>query len=67
MRDNHEVGGSVKKITDSEVSAIIRYLDPSPTNEITGLSDGTVIAVVVCILILLPAVLAFLVLYLRMS
>ena len=67
MRDNHEVRTPVEKITDSEVSAIIRYLDPSPASDITGLGDGTVIAVVICLSLLLPAALAFLSLYLRTS
>ena len=58
---------SVGHITDSEIAAAIRYLDPAPSGHTTGESDDTVIVVFVSILVFVIAALPFISLYLRTS
>lgn len=65
MRGDHETAAPVEQITDSEVSAIIHYLDPSPTSHTPGESDGTLFAVVVCVFMFLITAFGFISLYLR--
>ena len=65
MRDNQYLTASIGHITDSDIAAAIRYLDPTPTSNTTGESDDTVIVVVVSVLIFLIAAVPFISLYLK--
>ena len=65
MRNNHDITVSIGHITDSEIAAAIRYLDPTPTRHKTDESDDTVIVVVVSVLMFLMAALPFISLFLR--
>ena len=67
MRDNQYLTASIGHITDSDIAAAIRYLDPTPTSHTTGESDDTVIVVVVSVLIFLIAAVPFISLYLKTS
>jgi hypothetical protein len=67
MYDNHELTAAVGHITDSEIAAAIRYLDPMPASHATGEGDDTIIVVFVSALIYLLAVLPFVSLYLKTS
>lgn len=67
MHDTHDITKVSGHITDSEIAAAIRYLDPMPTSHIAGESDDTVIVVIVSVLIYLLAALPFISLYLRTS
>jgi hypothetical protein len=67
IRNNHDITVSIGHITDSEIAAAIRCLDPTPTRHKTDESDDTVIVVVVSVLMFLMAALPFISLYLRTS
>lgn len=67
MRDNHYITASSGHITDSEIAAAIRYLDPTPTRHNTDESDDTVIVVVFSICMFLLAATPFISLYARTS
>lgn len=67
MRDTHYITASSGQITDSEIAAAIRYLDPTPTRHNTGESDDTVIVVVFSICMFLLAAMPFISLYARTS
>lgn len=67
MRDDHKLTAPIERITDSEVTAIIKYLDPTPTSSTPSERDDTVIAVVVCVFMLLIGMYAFISLYVRTS
>jgi hypothetical protein len=67
MRDDSDITASSAFITDSEVAAAIRYLDLTPTRNITGESDGTVTVVVVSVLMFVLAALPFISLYMKTS
>ena len=54
-------------ITDSEIAAAIRYLDPTPCGHTTGESDDTVIVVIVSVLMFVIGALPFISLYLGTS
>ena len=54
-------------ITDSEIAAAIRYLDPTPSGHTTGESDDTVIVVIVSVLMFVTVALPFILLYLGTS
>lgn len=66
MGDNHELPAPTGHITDSEVAAAIRYLDPTPTSH-TGESGDTVIVIVLSVFMLLLAAVPFISLYLKTS
>ena len=61
-----DLTASVGHITDSEIAAAIRYLDPTPASHATG-SDDTVIVVIVSVLMCVIAALPFISLYLIIS
>ena len=63
----NDIRASIGHITDSEVAAAIRYLDPAPTIRTTGESDDTVSVVIVSVLMFVIAALPFISLYLRTS
>jgi hypothetical protein len=63
----NDITASIGHITDSEIAAAIRYLDPTPTSHLTGESDDTVIVVIVSVLMFVIAALPFILLYLRTS
>ena len=63
----NDITASLGPITDSEIAAAIRYLDPTPTNHTTGESDDTVIMVIVSVLMVVIAALPFISLYIRTS
>jgi hypothetical protein len=63
----NDITASIGHITDSEIAAAIRYLDPRPTSHTTGESDDTVIVVIVSVLMFAIAALPFISLYLRTS
>jgi hypothetical protein len=63
----NDMTASIGHITDSEIAAAIRYLDPTPTSHTIGESDDTVIVVIVSVLIFVIAALPFISLYLRTS
>jgi hypothetical protein len=67
MDDNRERTAAIGHITDSEIAAAIRYLDPMPASHATGEGDATVIVVLVSALIYLIAALPFISLYLKTS
>ena len=67
MRNDHDITVSLGHITDSEIAAAIRYLDPTPTRRNTDESDDTIIVVVVSVLMFVMAALPFISLYLRTS
>ena len=67
MRNDHDITVSLGHITDSEIAAAIRYLDPTPTRHNTDESDDTIIVVVVSVLMFLMAALPFISLSLRTS
>ena len=63
----NDISASIGHITDSEIAAAIRYLDPTPTRHTTGKSDDTVVWVVVSVLMFVIAALPLISLYLRTS
>jgi hypothetical protein len=63
----NDITASIGHITDSEITAAIRYLDPTPISYKAGESDDTVIVVIVSVLMLVIAALPFISLYLRTS
>jgi hypothetical protein len=63
----NDTTASIGHITDSEITAAIRYLDPTPIRHTTGDSDDTVIVVLFSALMFLIAALPFVSLYLRTS
>ena len=63
----NDITASIGHITDSEIAAPIRYLDPTPTSHLTGESDDTVIVVIVSVLMFVIAAFPFILLYLRTS
>lgn len=65
MRDDHELTAAAGRITDSEIAAAIRYLDPMPAGYEAGEGDDTVSVVFVSALIYLLAALPFISLYLK--
>lgn len=67
MREAHGITAAIGHITDSEIAAGIRYLDPTPNSHTTGASVDTVIVVVVSVLMFVIAALPFISLYLRTS
>ena len=67
MLDNHYITASSGHITDSEIAAAIRYLDPMPIARGTDESDDTVIVVVFSICMFLLAAMPFISLYARTS
>ena len=67
MHDTHDITESIGHITDSEIAAAIRYLDPTPTSHTTGESDDTVIVIIVSVLMFVIAAFPFILLYLRTS
>jgi hypothetical protein len=67
MQDDSDITTSSAHVTASEVAAAIRYLDPTPTRNTTGESDGTVTVVVVSVLMFVLAALPFISLYMRTS
>jgi hypothetical protein len=66
MRANNDTSSSAH-ITDSEVAAAIRYLDPVATCQTTRDSDDTVIVVAFTVLTFALAAVPFISLYLRTS
>jgi hypothetical protein len=67
MCNNQDLTVQPRHITDSEIAAIIRYLDPTPVNREAGEKEDTVIVIVFCILMFLIATLPFISLYLKTS
>jgi hypothetical protein len=67
MRDYNELPTTVQRITNSEVAAAIRYLDPMPAKYNRDESDDTFIVVFISALIFLIAALPFISLYLKTS
>lgn len=65
MYDNRELKPTIGRITDDEITEIIRYLDPAPPHYKTDECDDTVIVVVVSVVMFLLAALPFISLYLR--
>ena len=63
----NDIKASIGHVTDSEIAAAIRYLDPTPTSHATGESDDTVMVVIVSVLMFVIAALPFISLYLRTS
>jgi hypothetical protein len=63
----NDITASIGHVTNSEVAAAIRYLDPAPTIRTTGESDDTVSVVIVSVLMFVIAALPFISLYLRTS
>ena len=63
----NDITASIGRVTDSEIAAAIRYLDPTPTSPTTGESDDTVSVVIVSVLMFVIAALPFISLYLRTS
>ena len=63
----NDVTASIGHVTDSEIAAAIRYLDPTPTNHTTCESDNTAIVIVVSVLLFVMAALPFITLYLGTS
>ena len=63
----NDITASIGHITDSEIAAAIRYLDPTPISHTTGESDDTVIVVIFSVLMFVIAALPFISLYLRTS
>ncbi len=63
----NDITASIGHITDSEIAAAIRYLDPTPSGHTTGESDDTVIVLIVSVLMFVIAALPFILLYLRAS
>jgi hypothetical protein len=63
----NDITASIGHITDSEIAAAIRYLDPTPTSHLTGESDDPVIVVILSVLMFVIAALPFISLYLRAS
>jgi len=67
MCETHDITASIEHVTDSEIAATIRYLDPTPTSHTTSESDDTAIVVVVSVLMYVIAALPFISLYLGTS
>jgi hypothetical protein len=67
MHDNRELKPTSEQITDAEVAATIRYLDPAPPSDTTGESVDIVIVILFSLLMFLLAALPLISLYLRTS
>lgn len=61
------IRASIGHITNSEIAAAIRSLDPTPSGHTTGESNDTVIVLILSVLMFVIAALPFVVLYLRTS
>lgn len=67
MPNEHEYKWNVEDLTDRDVSAAIRYLDPNRREETLGDTEVTVRILCVSFLALMLVAVAFLWLYLRIS
>lgn len=62
-----DITASIGQITNSEITAAIRYLDSTPSGHTIGESDDTVIVVIVSVLMFVIGALPFISLYLGAS
>jgi hypothetical protein len=65
MQDNHEMMELNEHLTDAEIMAAIRYLEPDLCAEKTGEDTGTIIGIGITLLTALTGALTYIGLYVR--
>jgi hypothetical protein len=65
MPRKQELKWNLEELTDAEICATIRYLDPNPISETNGENDSALFVVCVSLLALLLGCVAFIWLYFR--